>query len=91
MGRDSPTTLTRHTDPSDYAHTRSEEAKAVLVEAADSLVDRFNPTVGLIRSWNGMRHQEGRPRYDRENMDQHFLVIIDNMVRPLCILHMDPF
>lgn len=54
----------------------------MLIEAADSLVDRFNPNVGLIRSWDAMKHQEGRPRYDLTNMDEHFLVIIDNMVSP---------
>jgi hypothetical protein len=68
---------------SDFTCTGSEEAKKVLIEAADSLVDRFNPTVGLIRSWDAMKHQEGRPRYDKENMDDHLLVIIDNMVSPL--------
>lgn len=36
--------------------------------------------VGCIRSWDKMVKTENTKQYTLENMDEHFLVIIDNMV-----------
>ncbi|RSH86803.1 uncharacterized protein EHS24_005076 [Apiotrichum porosum] len=59
--------------------TDSKEAKAVVIDAADSLVDRFDPQVGAIRSWDRMV-RVGQPDIWREdNLDEHYLTIIDNM------------
>jgi hypothetical protein len=65
--------------PRDLDLTDSKEAKAVVIDAADSLVDRFDPQVGAIRSWDRMV-RVGQPDIWREdNLDEHYLTIIDNM------------
>ncbi|RSH81438.1 hypothetical protein EHS25_006794 [Saitozyma podzolica] len=57
----------------DLELTGSEEAKRVIIDAAESLV-------GCIRSWDKMVKTENTKQYTLENMDEHFLVIIDNMM-----------
>ncbi|WWC66801.1 uncharacterized protein I206_100707 [Kwoniella pini CBS 10737] len=64
----------------DYAMTGDEEAKEVLIDAAESLVDRYNPNAGCIRSWDSMTFVEDGYNYTEEKKDQHYLVIIDNMM-----------
>lgn len=67
-------------DTSDLELTGNKDVIPVLVEAADSLVDRYDPEVGCIRSWDGM-YKVGKPNiYRRDNMNEHMLVIIDNMM-----------
>ena len=53
-----------------YRLTGDEYYKAVIEQASKSLITRFNPTVGCIRSWN-TKHKT--PELD-------FMVIIDNMM-----------
>jgi unsaturated chondroitin disaccharide hydrolase len=56
-----------------YEITKNNDFKEVLITAADSLLTRFNPTVGSIISWNvdkGWQSQRG----------WKFPVIIDNML-----------
>ena len=82
-------------DRRDLLLTGSEDAKKVLIDAADSLVDRYNEKVspatppkrhmanaqvGCIRSWDSMVKTENSKQYTKDNMHEHFLVIIDNMV-----------
>ena len=54
-----------------YRLTGDEYYKGVIEEASKSLVTRYNPTVGCIRSWNTHR---------KENPELDFMVIIDNMM-----------
>ena len=54
-----------------YRLTGDEYYKGVIEQAAKSLVTRYNPTVGCIRSWNTHR---------KENPELDFMVIIDNMM-----------
>lgn len=54
-----------------YRLTGNEEYKDVINEASASLVTRFNPTVGCIRSWNTGR---------KEHPEEDYIVIIDNMM-----------
>ncbi|MBR4996099.1 MAG: glycoside hydrolase family 88 protein [Alistipes sp.] len=54
-----------------YRLTGDEYYKGVIEQAAKSLVTRYNPTVGCIRSWNTHR---------KENPEMDFMVIIDNMM-----------
>ncbi|BEI83675.1 hypothetical protein CcaverHIS002_0402790 [Cutaneotrichosporon cavernicola] len=59
--------------------TKSDES-AVLIDAADSLVDRYSDKIGCIRSWDKMV-RVGEPDVWRlDNQDEHYLVIIDNMM-----------
>jgi len=51
-----------------YQFTKSEDYKNILIQSAKSLVSRFNPTVGCIRSW------------DHNSDKWDFPVIIDNMM-----------
>lgn len=61
---------------------KSTDTASVLIDAADSLVDRYSSTIGCIRSWDSMK-RVGEPDVWRlDNQDEHFLVIIDTMVRP---------
>ncbi|WP_422351191.1 glycoside hydrolase family 88 protein [Flagellimonas sp.] len=56
-----------------YRITQNPAFKEVMVTAADSLITRFNPTVGCIQSWNvdkGWQAQRG----------WKFPVIVDNMM-----------
>lgn len=56
-----------------YRITDNEEFKAVLIEASNSLIQRFNPTVGCIKSWDtdgGWQAKRG----------WQYPVIIDNMM-----------
>ena len=53
-----------------YRLTGDEYYKSVIEQASKSLITRFNPTVGCIRSWN-TKHKT--PELD-------FMVIIDNMM-----------
>lgn len=67
-------------ETSDLALTGDQDTIPVLVEAAESLVDRYNPKVGCIRSWDQMV-KKGKPNnYRKDNTHEHYLVIIDNMV-----------
>ena len=54
-----------------YRLTGNEEYRSVINQASASLVTRFNPTVGCIRSWNTGR---------KERPEEDFIVIIDNMM-----------
>lgn len=54
-----------------YRLTNNEEYKAILIEAANSLMKRYNPKVGCIKSWDFF---EGPYKW------QQFPVIIDNMM-----------
>ena len=54
-----------------YRLTGNEEYKDVINQASASLVTRFNPTVGCIRSWNTGR---------KERPEEDYIVIIDNMM-----------
>ena len=54
-----------------YRLTGNEEYKDVINEASASLVTRFNPVVGCIRSWNTGR---------KEHPEEDYIVIIDNMM-----------
>ena len=49
-----------------YRLTGNEDYKEVIIQASESLITRFNPTVGCIRSW--------------DHGDWEFPVIIDNMM-----------
>ncbi len=51
-----------------YRLSPDEKYKAILLNSARSLVTRFNPTVGCIRSWGN------------QNDNKEFKVIIDNMM-----------
>ncbi|MBI6115911.1 glycoside hydrolase family 88 protein [Salegentibacter maritimus] len=56
-----------------YKNTKNESYKDVLITAANSLIERFNPKVGSIKSWNvdgGWQSERG----------WKFPVIIDNMM-----------
>ena len=50
-----------------YRLTKKEEYKSVLLNGAESLSTRFNPNVGLIKSWDGFKSYK-------------YPVIIDNMM-----------
>lgn len=52
-----------------------------MIEACESLVDRYSEGAGCIRSWDKMVKTENPDKYTEKNTDEHFLVIIDNMVR----------
>lgn len=52
-----------------YRLTGNENYKDVIIQAAKSLSTRFNPTVGLIQSWNA-----------NPSKDWEYPVIIDNMM-----------
>lgn len=54
-----------------------------MFEACESLVDRYSEGAGCIRSWDQMTSTENPDGYTKDNLDKHFLVIIDNMARPL--------
>jgi len=56
-----------------YRLTGNEQYKDVVVQAAQSLSTRFNPNVGLIKSWDTDR---GRPK----ERGWQYPVIIDNMM-----------
>lgn len=51
-------------------------AGKVLVQAADSLMTRWNEKVGMLRSWNSTATKI----YQFDNMQTDFLVIVDNMM-----------
>ncbi|WVR03574.1 hypothetical protein IAU60_000566 [Kwoniella sp. DSM 27419] len=65
---------------SDFVQTGDEEAKRVIIEAAESLIDRYDERVGCIRSWDSMTLAEDGWNYTEDRKDQHYLVIIDNMM-----------
>lgn len=56
-----------------YQLTKDENYKQVLIDAANSLITRFNPTVGCIQSWNVDRGWQAERGWQ-------FPVIIDNMM-----------
>lgn len=56
-----------------YRLTGNEEYKKILVRAAQSLATRFDPRVGCIKSWNGIKSLDGKQYFT-------FPVIIDNMM-----------
>jgi uncharacterized protein YyaL (SSP411 family) len=54
-----------------YRLTGDPYYKSIIEQASKSLITRFNPTVGCIRSWNTGR---------KENPELDYMVIIDNMM-----------
>lgn len=56
-----------------YRLTGNETYKKILVNAAKALSTRFNPTAGVIKSWNSFKSWNGNATY-------YFPVIIDNMM-----------
>lgn len=56
-----------------YRITGNEAYKKILVQSAKSLVTRFNPKVGAIKSWNTFKSWGGKAVYQ-------YPVIIDNMM-----------
>ena len=60
--------------------TGDESAKKVMIDASESLVDRFSDKAGCIRSWDGDELGFMGRGYSRSNMNSHYFVIIDNMV-----------
>lgn len=53
-------------------HIKSEEYKDILIQSAKSLIKRYDPRVGSIKSWNAKKSWDGHT--------WHFPVIIDNMM-----------
>ena len=53
-------------------HIKSEAYKDILIQSAKSLIKRYNPKVGAIKSWNTKKSWDGNTWY--------FPVIIDNMM-----------
>jgi hypothetical protein len=66
----------------DYQLTGDESAKKVMLDASESMVDRFSDKAGCIRSWDGDELGFMGRGYSRSNMNMHYFVIIDNMVSP---------
>lgn len=60
---------------------KDHDARLAVIQAADSLVARYDENVGCIRSWDSMRKVGEEDVWRLDNMDEHYLVIIDNMVR----------
>ncbi|HTG56547.1 MAG TPA: glycoside hydrolase family 88 protein [Niabella sp.] len=56
-----------------YRLTGNEAYKKILVNSARALSTRFNPTAGVIKSWNSFKSWHGNATY-------YFPVIIDNMM-----------
>ncbi|MDP4188025.1 MAG: glycoside hydrolase family 88 protein [Bacteroidota bacterium] len=56
-----------------YRLTGNKLYKSILVQSAKSLISRFNPKVGAIKSWNSFKSWDGKSVYQ-------FPVIIDNMM-----------
>lgn len=56
-----------------YRLTGDTAFKSILIQSAKSLLTRFNPKVGAIKSWNMFPSWDGKHRYE-------FPVIIDNMM-----------
>lgn len=52
-----------------YRLTHDDYYKQLMIDASEALISRFNPTVGLIRSWN-----------NKDGKANPFRVIIDNMM-----------
>lgn len=50
-----------------YRITKNEDYKKVVIDASESLISRFNPTIGSIKSWDWAK-------------DWQFPVIVDNMM-----------
>lgn len=55
-----------------YRHIKSEQYKEILIQSAKSLISRYNPKVGAIKSWNTKKAWDGGTWY--------YPVIIDNMM-----------
>ncbi|GAB5591285.1 hypothetical protein Unana1_06185 [Umbelopsis nana] len=60
----------------DYDLTGNKACEAVIIQSAESLLTRWNETVGCLRSWN----TTSTKTYKYNNKDTDFLVIIDNMM-----------
>ncbi|WOO79141.1 Unsaturated glucuronyl hydrolase [Vanrija pseudolonga] len=60
--------------------SKDTDARQAVIEAADSLVARYDDNVGCIRSWDSMRKVGEEDVWRLDNMDEHYLVIIDNMM-----------
>ena len=56
-----------------YKITGKEEYKQVIIDAASSLITRFNPTIGCIQSWNCGNNWQGKRGWK-------FPVIVDNLM-----------
>lgn len=52
-----------------YSLTNDSEYRQIIIDASDALISRFNPTVGLIRSWD-----------NKGGAANPYRVIIDNMM-----------
>ncbi|KZO89628.1 glycoside hydrolase family 88 protein [Calocera viscosa TUFC12733] len=65
----------------DLALTGNAEGTQALIDAANSLVDRYSEKVGCIRSWNGIDARvPGFEALSAANKDHHFITIIDTMM-----------
>ena len=56
-----------------YRITKNEAYKAILIQSAKSLSNRFDPRVGCIKSWNYRLSWDGKTKW-------YYPVIIDNMM-----------
>lgn len=56
-----------------YRLTQNEEFKQTVIDAADALITRFDPRVGLIKSWNANKGWQAKRGWE-------YPVIIDNMM-----------
>lgn len=56
-----------------YRFTKNEDYKKLLIQSATSLMTRYNPSLGVIKSWNSWRTWDGDEKFN-------FPVIIDNMM-----------
>jgi hypothetical protein len=60
----------------DYDLTGNKACEGVIIQSAESLLTRWNETIGCLRSWNTTSTKS----YKFDNKDTDFLVIIDNMM-----------
>ena len=56
-----------------YRITKNEKYKQILIQSAKSLISRYNPNVGCIKSWNSKMSWDGKTLWK-------YPVIIDNMM-----------
>jgi rhamnogalacturonyl hydrolase YesR len=56
-----------------YRVTKNEAYKKILIQSAKSLISRFNPKVGCIKSWNYRESWDGKTKW-------YYPVIIDNLM-----------
>jgi len=56
-----------------YRMTRNEKYKDILIQSAKSLISRYNPKVGSIKSWDYRLSWDGKTKW-------HYPVIMDNLM-----------